>query len=128
MGWTTSASIRKVVVSDQFRTDTFPLRPPRERSSNSTFEKGHGPAMQETLALRNWFPSPASSDAEASIAFHFPSGEHGWCPLQSTLPVFTTSNVLTALPTSASVVAFTEYRTRTFEMLMSGWPVLTRVA
>src|SRR4029077_13891744 len=120
MGWTTSASRRKVVVSDQFRTETLTFRPPRERSSKSTLAKGHGPAMQETLAFRNSFPSPASSDAEFSAAFHFPSGEHGWRPLQGTLPAFTTWNVFTALPMSASAVAFTEYRTRTLETVTSG--------
>src|ERR1700686_1238349 len=128
MGWPTSASSRKVVVSDQFRTETLTFRPPRERSSNSTLAKGHGPAMQETLAFRNSFPSPASKDAEASVAFHFPSGEHGGRPWQGTLPAFTTWKVFTALPISASVVVFTEYRTLTFATPASGRPASTWVS
>ena len=42
--------------------------------------------MQESLALRNSLPSPASIVVEAIAAFHFPSGEHGGWSLHGTLP------------------------------------------
>src|SRR5208283_1838485 len=77
VGWITSASMRKVVVSDQFRTATLMLRPPREKLSDTICVKVHGPAMQVTLAFWNSFPSPASREVEAMAAFHFPSGEQG---------------------------------------------------
>src|ERR1700690_4273791 len=108
IGRNTSASIRNVAVSDQLRADTFTSRPPCRKSSASILVNGHGPAMQDVRALRNSFPSPASSDAEPIVAFHFPSGEHGSCFLQGTLPVFATSKVLTALPTFAVFVVLIE--------------------
>src|SRR5882724_2153157 len=108
IGRKTSASSRKVAVSDQFRADTFTSRPPCRKSSASIVVNGHGPAIQEVRALRNSFPSPASSDAEPIAAFHLPSGEHGGRFLQGTLPVFATSKVLTALPTLAVLVVLIE--------------------
>ena len=89
------------------------LRPPREKRSDSILVKGHGPAIQETLAFRNSFPSPASSDAEPIAAFHLPSGEHGGRPLQGTLPVLITWKVFTALPIFTAVVALMEYLAET---------------
>src|SRR6202011_863265 len=77
--------------------------------------------MHEALASRNSLPGPASREADPSAAFHLPSGEHGCCPLQGTLPLFSTSKVCTALPTLISVRAFIEYRTRTFPTLICGW-------
>jgi len=76
--------------------------------------------MQETLAFRNSFLSPASSDMEPIAAFHLPSDEHGARLSQGWFPVLATSNVFTALPTSASVVAFTEYLTRALETATAG--------
>src|SRR2546426_891793 len=96
------------------------LRPPRERSSASIFVKGQGPAIQEALAFRNSFPSPASMVTEPIAAFHFPSGEHGGLPSHGTLPVFITSNVLTELPTFTDVVVFVEYLARTLVIITSG--------
>src|SRR5438445_13606525 len=87
IGWYTSASSRKVAVSDHARAETWRRRLSREGTS-SILVKGHGPAIQETLALRNSFPAPASSATDPSAAFHFPSGEHGGFPLHGTLPVF----------------------------------------
>src|SRR5271165_6954238 len=74
---TTSASMRKVAVSDQSRTETAIVRPPREKVSVSMRVNGHGPAMHEILAFRNSCPSPASSLMPSIDARHFPSGEHG---------------------------------------------------
>src|SRR5690242_1744585 len=73
----TSASTRKVTVSDQLRTDARKFRPGLVLFSDSTLVNGHGPAMQERRALRNSLPSPASRDTEPIAAFHLPSGEHG---------------------------------------------------
>src|SRR5215469_6596163 len=94
----TSASIRKVAVSDQSRAVAVKVCPPLVKSSFSIRVKGQGPAMQETRALRNSLPAPASSDAEPSAAFHRPSGEQGFWFAQGTSPLFTTWNVLTELP------------------------------
>src|SRR5678810_1302004 len=104
MGRNTSASSRNVAVSDQLRAVTFTSRPPCRKSSDSILVKGQGPAMHEVRALRNSLPSPASSDAPPMAAFHCPSGEQGGCFRQGTLPVFTTSKVLTALPTLTVLV------------------------
>src|ERR1700730_6793220 len=82
---------------------------------------GHGPAMHEALASRNSLPGPASRETDPSAAFHLPSGEHGCCPLQGTLPLFSTAKVCTALPTLVAGMAFIEYRTRTFPSLTCGW-------
>src|SRR5258708_12778614 len=90
MGWTTSASSRNVAVSDQSRADTVKLRPSRASSSNSIFVNGQGPAMHETRALRNSFPCPASSDMEATAAFHFLSGEQIRVFAHGTFPLFST--------------------------------------
>src|SRR6185369_4622284 len=120
MGRKTSASSRNVAVSDQFRADTFTSRPPCKKSSASILVNGHGPAMHDVRALRNSFPSPASSDAEPTDAFHFPSGEQGGCLRQGTLPVFATSKALTALPTLAVLVVLMEYRARTFDTTIGG--------
>src|SRR5438270_9570272 len=103
----------KVAVSDQFSTEIYTERPLLEKSLEIVRVNGHGPAMQETLGLRNWLPSPASSESDPMAAFHFPSGEQGSCPWQGTLPVFTTWKVLTALPTFSAEVVFCEYRTAT---------------
>ena len=107
-------------MSDQFRADTLMVRPPREKPSDSIFVKGHGPAIQETLAFRNSFPSPASREAEPIVAFHRPSGEQGCWPLQGRLPVFITWNVFTALPMFTAVVALIEYLAETFATSISG--------
>src|SRR5215469_2460064 len=100
----TSASSKKVVVSDQLRTEALITRPPFEKLSASIVVNGHGPAMQESLAFRNSFPSPASRVAEPIAAFHSIPGEHGGLPWQGTFPLFTTPNVFTALPTFSAVV------------------------
>src|SRR5580704_16393368 len=105
MGCTTSASNRNVVVSDQLRIERLRRRRSGVSSSRSMLVKGQGPAMQETLGLRNSFPSPASRDMELMAAFHFPSGEQGGRLLQGVFPVLATWNVLTVPPTFASVVA-----------------------
>src|SRR5579864_9439130 len=97
--------------------------PPAEKRSDSILVNGHGPAMQETRALRNSFPGPASSVVDPSAAFHLPSGEHGCWPLQGTLPLFWISNVWTALPTFTSVLLLMEYRKRTLLTFISGFPV-----
>src|SRR5579862_7201533 len=120
MGRKTSASIRKVVVSDQLRTDKVMICPLGDARSESILVNGQGPAMQEARALRNALPTPASMLAEVRVAFHLPSGEQGRWFLQGTFPVFWTSNVLTALPTFSSVIVLTVYRTRTFDTLMVG--------
>src|SRR4051794_35476304 len=96
------------------------LRPPREKPSTSILVKGQGPAIQETLAFRNSFPAGASMVADPITAFHFPSGEHGSRPSQGTLPLFTTWNVFTALPTLTVVVALMEYLANTFATTASG--------
>jgi hypothetical protein len=81
-------------------------RPPLEKLSVSIFVKGQGPAMQETLALPNSLPSPASRETPPTVAFHFPSGEQGGMLLQGTFPVLTTSKDFTVLPTLTVVVVF----------------------
>ena len=53
IGRNTSASKRKVAVSDQSRAETVRIRPPWVTKSASIRVKGHGPAMQEARALRN---------------------------------------------------------------------------
>src|SRR5712692_9037816 len=120
----------KVAVSDQLRADTLMLRPPREKPSPSILVKGHGHAIHETLAFWKSLPSPASRNAEAIVAFHLPSGEHGCWPLQGTSPLFTTWNVFTALPMFTVVVFFTEYLTLTLATTTSGrlesWASRTR--
>src|SRR5450432_3259676 len=75
--WYTSASIRKVAVSDQLRAVTLMLRPPRMNPLESMRVNGQGPAMQEAVILLNVLSAPASSETVATVAFHFPSGEHG---------------------------------------------------
>src|SRR5919198_836910 len=97
------------------------MRPPRENSSDSIFEKGQGPAIQDTLAFRNCLLAPASSEIEPTAALHLPSGEQGGLPLQETLPLFTTSRVLAALPTPAAVVLCRAYLTRTFAIVTVGF-------
>src|SRR5579872_46737 len=107
MGCTTSASTRNVVVSDQPMTATLKCRWSAEKVSCSILVNGHGPAMQETRALWNTFPSPASSESDPRPAFHLlPAPQRGPL-LHGVFPRFTTSNVLTALPMFASVVDFT---------------------
>ena len=121
MGRTTSASNKKVVVSDQLRTNTLKWPPSCESFSCSIFVKGHGPAMQETLTLRNSFPSPASRDTEPIAAFHLPPGAHGGRLSHGVFPMLITWNVFTAVPIFASVVAFTEYLIRAFETTDPEW-------
>jgi hypothetical protein len=104
----TSPSSRNVVVSDQLRTEALMVRPPFEKLSDSTVVKGHGPAMQDNLAFRNSFPSPASSVAEPTAAFHLIPGEQGGFPAQGRFPVFMTSKVLTALPMLTAFVVSIE--------------------
>src|SRR5580698_9779398 len=126
MGWVTSASNRKVAVSDQSRAETLIVCPPWEKSE-SILVNGHGPAIHDARGFRNSFPVPASRVAEPCAARHLPSGEHGRCPLHGTLPVFSTWNVFTALPTLNSVIARPEYLTRTFATFTAG-PVAEGVA
>src|SRR5271156_4310362 len=121
MGCTTSASSRKVTVSDQLRAETMKRRRSGEKFSNSILVNGHGPAMQETLALRNSLPSPASRESEPIVAFHFPPGAHGSCLLHGTFALLTIWKVFTALPIFASVVALTEYLIRVFEIAYPVW-------
>ncbi len=85
----TSASSRKVAVSDQSSALAVIVRPPRSKPLESILVNGHGPAMQDARALRNSLPVPASSVMEPSDAFHRPSGEQGACRLHGTLPWFT---------------------------------------
>src|SRR5216683_6250397 len=94
----TSASMRKLAVSDQFLTKTPTWRPPAEKESFSILVNGQGPAIQETRASWNSLPSPASSVTPPSAAFHFPSGEQGEWRAHGISPVFTTSNVFAELP------------------------------
>src|ERR1700749_5059471 len=94
----TSAWKRKVVVSDQLRTEADMCRPPREKSSDSIFVKGQGPAIQNTRAFRNTFPSPASSEAEPIEAFHLPSGEEGPRGSRGTMPVWGSWKLVTPVP------------------------------
>src|SRR5690242_18656310 len=104
----TSASTRKVAVSDQTSAEAVMVRPGRSGLLVSILVKGHGPAMHEARTLRNSFPPPASSTVLPAAAFHFPSGEQGGWPLQRTLPIFCTSNGRTALPTVATFEDLTE--------------------
>src|SRR5580700_795495 len=121
MGWNTSASSKKVVVSDQFRADALIVWPPLEKPSLSILVNGHGPAMQDTRALRNSFPVPASRNAEPIAAFHLPSGEQGARRWQGTFPVFTTWNGFAALPMFTVLMAFIEYLTLTREIVVASW-------
>src|SRR5580704_16619722 len=100
--------------------DALMVRPPFENLSESIRVKGHGPAIQDTRALRNSFPAPASSDTDSTAAFHFRSGEHTGAPAQATSPVFKTWKVFTPLPRLTSDLASMEYRTRTFATVTSG--------
>src|SRR5262249_32879349 len=111
IGRTTSASTRKVAVSDQVIADTRIIRPGCSSSEVSIFVKGHGPAIHEARALRNSFPAPASSAIAPSEAFHLLSGEQRGAPLHGTFPVFTASNGRAALPTFSSVAVLIEYLT-----------------
>src|SRR5260370_25693111 len=106
----TSPSSKRVVVSDQLRIEALMVmvRPPFEKLSDSIMVKGQGPAMQDNLAFRNSFPSPASSVPEPIAAFHSIPGEQGGLPWQGTLPVLATSKVFTALPTLTAVIDSTE--------------------
>src|SRR5665213_3600692 len=99
MARVTSASTRNVTVSDQFRTITEIVRPGRGVAPLSILVKGHGPAMQETRALLNCCPWPASMVTPPTAAFHLPSGEHGGWAAHGPLPVFGTVKVLALLPT-----------------------------
>jgi len=108
----TSASIKNVAVSDQFRAVAVKVWPSLVNSWLSILVNGQGPAMQDTRALRKWLPDPASSDAEPIAAFHLPSGEHGFWPRQGTPPLFSTWNALTELPMFIAVRDLMEYRTR----------------
>src|SRR3954463_4445842 len=111
IGCNTSASNRNVAVSDQVRAETEMICPPFDDRSDSIFVNGHGPAIHDTRASRNSLPGPASSVAEPSAAFHFPSGEHGCRFLHGTFPWFSTWNVFAALPMFTSLVVFPEERT-----------------
>src|SRR6185437_14481295 len=111
MGWTTSASTRKVAVSDHTIAVTVMTRPSCSTCRGSMRVNGHGPAMHEARILRNSFPTPASRVAAPIAAFHFPSGEHGGRSLHNSLPLLTTSNGRTALPTFITVAVLMEYRT-----------------
>src|SRR5580700_1896138 len=111
----TSACSRNVVVSDQLRTDTLMFRAGFDKPLSSTRVNGQGPAIQDTLASWNTFPSPASRVAESIVAFHLPSGEHGKRSLHGTLPVFTIWNVFKPIPMFSVLVASVEYRIWTFD-------------
>src|SRR3954471_10756264 len=111
MGWTTSASTRKVAVSDQTSALTVIMRPSCSILGGSMLVNGHGPAMQDARMLRNSLPTPASRVAEPIAAFHFPSGEHGGRSLHSSLPLFCTSKGRAALATFITVAVLIEYRT-----------------
>src|SRR5215467_187132 len=117
IGRTTSASTRKVAVSDQVMADTWIVRPGCSSSAVSILVKGHGPAIHEARALRNSFPAPASSAIAPREAFHLLSGEQRGAPLHDTLPIFTTSNGRTALPTFSSVALLIEYLTTACAMV-----------
>src|SRR6478672_5254531 len=93
---------------------------PGLKSSDSTLVKGQGPAMQESLTLRNSFPSPASMSRAPSDAFHLPSGEQRDCPLHGIFPELTTSKTLTALPTLTAADVLVEYLTLTLETPICG--------
>src|SRR6266536_5495071 len=114
MGWTTSASTKKVAVSDQLVAEMLIVRPSRAKPDKSSFVKGQGPAIQEARAFRNSLPGPASSETWPTAAFHLPSGEHGRWPAQGMFLVFTASNDRTALPMVATVPVLMEYLTSTF--------------
>src|SRR6202011_5590615 len=109
VGRTTSASSKKVAVSDQAMAETLTVRPGVSRVDRLIFVKGHGPAIQEARALRNSLPSPASSEALAVEAFHLPSGEHCRWAVHGTLPVLTASKARTELPMVTSVAVLIEY-------------------
>src|SRR5947209_20536439 len=94
----TSASTKKLAVSDQFKAEIVTLRSGRGRVSGWMLVNGQGPAMHETRRLRNSFRSWASSDSEPVAAFHLPSGEQGRYSWQGTLPVLKTSNCRATLP------------------------------
>src|ERR1700730_16982789 len=119
-GRKTSACSRNVVVSDQLRTATLMCRPPCENPSKSTLVKGHGPAMQETLAVRDMVAYPASRASAAMPAFHLLSGEQGVLLLQGTFPVLGISKVLASVPIFSWVVVTVEYRMRMFAIGMTG--------
>src|ERR1700722_12895525 len=99
----TSASTRKLAVSDQSRAVISILGVGIVKSPDSSLVKGHGPAIQDTRTLRNSSPFGASRENLLAAAFHLPSGEQGLWPLHGTSPVFTTSNCFTRLPTSTVV-------------------------
>src|SRR6185437_1918949 len=108
MGWTTSASTRKVAVSDQIIALTVMVRPSCSTLGSSIRVNGHGPAMQDARILRNSLPAPASRVAAPIAALHFPSGEHGGCSLHNTLPLFCTSKGCTVMPTAITVAVLIE--------------------
>src|SRR5438034_10955745 len=85
IGWTTSASTRKVAVPDHVVPETEMVRLGCSSPLLSIRVNGHGPAMHEALALRNSLPSPASSEVDSVAALHFPSGEHCRCAAHGTL-------------------------------------------
>src|SRR5215472_6397519 len=116
----TSASNRKVVVSDQLRTEADMYWPPRENSSDSILVNGHGPAMQNKRALRNTLPCPASSESEPMAAFHLPSGEHRPFLSQRTAPLFGTWKVVSPVPTFTSAFVSIEYRIKIWVTATSG--------
>src|ERR1700722_9399094 len=99
MSRVTSAAPRNVTVSDQLRTVTVMVRPGRGTAPVSILVNGHGPAMQDTRALLNCCPAPASMVMLPMDAFHLPSGEQGALFKQGTLPMFGTAKVFAALPT-----------------------------
>src|ERR1700722_1825809 len=113
MSRATSASTRNVAVSDQFRTFTVMLGPGGGAAPLSILVNAQGPATQETRALWNSCPWPASMFTPPIVAFHFPSGEQGVRFAQATSPAFGTVNVLAILPTFTLLVVFSEYRIRT---------------
>src|SRR6266496_5283335 len=108
IGWKTSASTRKVAVSDHVVPETETVRPSCSSPEGSMRVNGQGPAMQEARALRNSLPSPASSDVDAVAARHLPSGEHCKWAAQGTLPSFIASNARTVLPIVTTLAVLIE--------------------
>src|SRR4051794_30287521 len=94
----TSASTRKALVSDQFRTEILSFGD-SSFTGWSTLTKWHGPAMHETRTFRNSLPGSVLMGRIVRVAFHLPSGEHGFMFRQGMLPLFGAMNSLAIAPT-----------------------------
>src|SRR5690242_4458131 len=104
----TSASTRKLAVSDQASAVISILCIGWANSAGCSRVKGHGPAIQDMRMLRNSSLFWASREKVLVEAFHLPSGEQGRWPLHGMFPVFSTSNCFTTLPTLMVVCALSE--------------------